>query len=85
MRLHTVIAIEISLNEHLLKRHARIQKRLSGEHLPGYYGPFSETSFTWRFADGQFKLKYVDVCTSKVPLYDCIQSLRLTFRLLSIC
>ena len=31
IRLHTVIAIEISLNEHLLKRHARIRKRLSGE------------------------------------------------------
>ena len=31
MRLYTVIAIEISLNEHLLKCHARIQKPLSRE------------------------------------------------------
>ena len=25
------------------------------------------------------------VCSSKVPLYDCIQSLRLKFHLMSIC
>ena len=31
IRLHTVIAIEISLNEHLLKCHALFQKRLSRE------------------------------------------------------
>ena len=51
-----MIAIEISINEHLLKCHALIQKRLSGV---GYYWPSSETPFKCPFASGPI---LADIC-----------------------
>ena len=77
LRLYTVIVIEISLNEHLLKCHAQIQKRLSGERA--IIGPPAV------LLAGQYKLISGEVCRSKVPLYDCIQSLQLKFLLMSFC
>ena len=75
--------IEISPNEHLLKCHARIQKRLSGERA--VMGPPAKRHLNGVLLAGQYKLIFVEVCTSKVPLYDFIQSLRLKFYLMGIC